>query len=530
MIPAPGGSGDRARILIVDDERANAQLLEAMLAPDGFLLDSASSGEAALAMLAAVRPDLVLVGGMTSGMDGYELVARIKGNRATRNIPVIIVTERDDHAELCVRVRNLLRRTAHGDFHDTYSGRLVGDLDPATADLIASERLYRSAFEAAPVGIGHIGLDGSWLRVNERLCELLGYSRDELLGMNAREFVEPEDVARQRAPFGRMTGGAPDRHVVDEQRFRRRDGTFVWARVNVSPHHDARGDAQHYIAVIDDITERRTLEAQERQSNTMDAIAQLASGVAHDFNNLLTVILGFAELVVADADVARGHGDDLGEIIKAAQRAAGLTKQLLAFSRQQMLHATPLDLNEVITEMAPTLGRLIGEHLEVSLALAPSLPLALVDRRQLEQIVTNLVVNARDAMAGRGKVTIETGCVELENSAFHEEPVIDGHYVMLAITDAGTGMTKETQRRLFEPFYTTKEIGQGTGLGLSTTYGIVRQSNGYVWVYSEPGRGTTFKVYLPLAAGDVSMPALGAAVIAPVPQLVIDERQALTAN
>ncbi len=248
----------------------------------------------------------------------------------------------------------------------------------------------------------------------------------------------------------------------------------------------------------------------------MDAIGRLASGVAHDFNNLLTVILGFAELVTADAAIASQHAKDLGEIIKAAQRATGLTKQLLAFSRQQVLHAAPLDVNGLITDMTGMLGRLIGEHIEVTLALAPELSLALADRGQLEQVVMNLVVNARDAMPDGGSVTIETADVELENSSFHEEAIVPGHYVMLAITDTGSGMTKETQRRLFEPFFTTKETGKGTGLGLSTTYGIVKQSKGYIWVYSELGRGTTFKVYLPRSNRDVPVPAVSPVVTAPV--------------
>ena len=181
-----------------------------------------------------------------------------------------------------------------------------------------------------------------------------------------------------------------------------------------------------------------------------------------------------------------------------------------------MLLAAPLDVNGLITDMTGMLGRLIGEHIEVTLALAPDLSLAFADRSQIEQVVMNLVVNARDAMPGGGSVTIETADVELENSSFHEETIMQGQYVMLAVTDTGSGMTKETQRRLFEPFFTTKETGKGTGLGLSTTYGIVKQSKGYIWVYSELGRGTTFKVYLPRSNGDLPVQAVSPAVIAPV--------------
>ena len=422
------------------------------------------------------------------------------------------LTKPVDRAELCVRVRNLLRLKAYGDYHDKYSQMLEGEVGSRTADLVESERLYRSTFDAAPVGIVHVGLDGQWLRVNQRLCDFLGYSREELQSPAVQELMQSEEVAGEAESFRQMAAGTLDRHVVDEKRYRRRDGSFVWARVNMSVHRDAGGQSQHFISVIEDITERRTLEAQIRQASKMDAIGRLASGVAHDFNNLLTVILGFAELLTADIAMPDKQAKDLGEIVKAAQRASGLTKQLLAFSRQQVLNAAPLDVNGLITDMTGMLSRLIGEHIEVALALAPNLSLALADRGQLEQVVMNLVVNARDAMPGGGTVTIETTDVDLENSSFHEETVMKGRYVMLAITDTGGGMTKETQRRLFEPFFTTKETGKGTGLGLSTTYGIVKQSKGYIWVYSEIGRGTTFKVYLPCSNRDVPLQALSPVV------------------
>jgi two-component system cell cycle sensor histidine kinase/response regulator CckA len=527
---------DRPRVLIVDDERLNRQLLEVMLAPEGFLLQSAATGEEALAIVAQEPPDLILLDVLLPGMDGYQVARKIKSTVATKNIPVIMVTELDDRdarmlglgagaedfltkpvdrAELCVRVRNLLRLKAYGDYHDKYSRMLEGEVGSRTVDLIESERLYRSTFDAAPVGIVHVGLDGRWLRVNQRLCDLLGYSHDELQSRGVHELIQSEEAAGEADSFRQMAVGTLDRHVIDEKRYRRRDGSFMWARVNMSVYRDAEDRSQHFISVIEDVTERRLLEAQVRQASKMDAIGRLASGVAHDFNNLLTVILGFAELMTADGAMADKPAKDLAEITRAAQRASGLTKQLLAFSRQQVLHAAPLDVNGLITEMTGMLGRLIGENIQVALDLAPNLSLALADRGQVEQVVMNLVVNARDAMPGGGSVTIETSDVELENSSFQEETAMRGRYVMLAITDTGSGMTKETQRRLFEPFFTTKATGKGTGLGLSTTYGIVKQSKGYIWVSSEPGRGTTFKVYLPCSNHDVVVEAVPPAVTAP---------------
>jgi two-component system cell cycle sensor histidine kinase/response regulator CckA len=537
MNPIDDFAVHRARVLIVDDEPHIRRLLEAMLAAEGYLILTAGSGDEALAIVAEQPPDLILLDIVMTGMDGYEVAERIKGNPATKNIPIIMLTAMDDHgarmlalsagaedfltksvdgAELCVRVRNLLRLKAYADYQDKHSQMLEAEVSSRTADLVDSERLYRSTFDAAPVGIVHVGLNGQWLRVNQRVCDLLGYPCEELQNVAVQGFVQAEQVAGEGEALRQMAEGTLDRHVVDEKRYRRRDGSSVWARVNVSVHRSAEGRPQHFIWVIEDITERRTLEAQVRQATKMDAIGQLASGVAHDFNNLLTVILGFSELLAADAVLVNKHGKDLGEIVKAAQRASGLTKQLLAFSRQQLLHAVPLDVNGLITEMTGMLGRLIGEHIEVALTLAPDLSLALADRSQLEQVVMNLVVNAKDAMPSGGRVTIETTDVQLENSAFHEEAIVPGPYVMLAITDTGSGMTKETQQRLFEPFFTTKATGKGTGLGLSTTYGIVKQSKGYIWVYSEPGRGTTFKVYLPRSNREALSPAVNPVVTAPV--------------
>jgi two-component system, cell cycle sensor histidine kinase and response regulator CckA len=516
------------RILIVDDERQNSQLLEVMLAAEGFIPSTAASGEEALAIIRDCPPDLILLDIMMPGMSGYDVASRIKSNAATRNIPIIMVTALDDRdarmlglnagaedfltkpvdrAELCVRVRNLLRLKAYGDYHGKYSELLEGEVGLRAADLVESERLYRTTFDTAPVGIVHVALTGKWLRVNQRLCELLGYTREDLQGPGAAAITQSEPVEGEEDALRLMATGALTAHVIEEKRYRRQDGNPLWARVNISLLRDASGQPQHFVEVIEDITERRTLEAQIRQAGKMDAIGRLASGVAHDFNNLLTVILGFAEILGTDVSISPDHAEDLREIVKAANRATALTKQLLAFGRQQVLVPSPLDLNAVIKDMTGMLGRLIGENIDVELVLGHDLAPAIADRGQLEQVIMNLVVNARDAMTAGGCLTIETTSVNLENSSFHDETVVNGRYVMVAISDTGGGMTNETQRRLFEPFFTTKDAGKGTGLGLSTTYGIVKQSKGYIWVYSEIGQGTTFKVYLPISAENAAAPA-----------------------
>jgi two-component system cell cycle sensor histidine kinase/response regulator CckA len=260
------------------------------------------------------------------------------------------------------------------------------------------------------------------------------------------------------------------------------------------------------VGVSTDVTERKLLEAQLRQGQKMEAIGQLAGGVAHDFNNLLTAILGYAKFAADGLAQDDQRRRDVEEVIKAAQRAASLTGQLLAFSRKQVLRATPVDLNQLVTGVSEMLRRLIGEHITLDVVSAPDLALVLADAGQLEQVVINLAVNARDAMGQGGRLTLETANVQLDNTAgLPDQTVVPGWYVMLAVVDTGIGMDAQTKRHLFEPFFTTKERGKGTGLGLATVYGIVKQSEGYIWAESEPGHGSVFRVYLPRAGRHVEL-------------------------
>jgi PAS domain S-box-containing protein len=384
----------------------------------------------------------------------------------------------------------------------------------ADAALVESERAYRSTFEGAPVGIAHVALNGRWLRVNRRLCEILGYSREELLALDIRSLLHPEDFAQEAQAFANVASGSLDRYH-GEKRFRRRDGTYVWTLLNVAVHRDEEDQPRYIIPIIDDITDRRTLEAQFRQAQKMDAVGQLAGGVAHDFNNLLTVILGFSELILDNPTIDEVGRRDVDQIAHSARLAAVLTSQLLAFSRRQTLEPRILDLNAVIAGMEGLLDRLLGEQVELATQLAPGLGRVSADQSQIEQVVMNLAVNARDAMPGGGIVRIETGNVDLDEVFVAAHPGANrGSHVMFAVTDTGVGMDRAMQARLFEPFYTTKEQGKGTGLGLATVYGVVKQSNGYIGVESELGRGSTFTVYLPGVTESVSRPVRESA---PVP-------------
>ena len=523
MKPHPTIVKGPATILIVDDEPNNVQLLRAMLAPDGFVLQTARSGEEALALVTAQAPDLVLLDIVMPGMNGFEVTKRLKADPRTRNVPIIIVTARSDQeaivlgltagaedvltnpvdrTELHMRVRNLLRLKAYGDYHDSYSQLLEGEVSARALALVESERLYRSTFEAAPVGIVHLSEQGHWLRVNQRMCTLLGFSGEELQNPEVQTLIHGKDDATAESELFRgLVAGELDRYVIAERRYLRSDGSFLWVRINASAHHDTASSSRYLISVFEDITERRMLEARLQQASKMDAIGGLAAGVAHDFNNLLSVILSYSELLgegLKDGDPMR---DDLGQISAAALSAVGLTRQLLAFGRQQVLQPKVTDLGEIVNRMEPMLKRVLGEDVELSVVGAARLGRILVDPGQMEQVLMNLVVNARDAMPRGGKLTIETVERELDGSfAAERGQVKPGPHVLLSVSDNGMGMDKQTQNRIFEPFFTTKEPGRGTGLGLATVFGIVQQSGGMIGVYSEPGSGTTFKMYFPVVS------------------------------
>jgi two-component system, cell cycle sensor histidine kinase and response regulator CckA len=352
--------------------------------------------------------------------------------------------------------------------------------------------------------IFHVDPDGHVVTWNAGAQRIKGYSEKEILGQHLRRFFPPEDVARGR-PDEELRDALLRGRLETEGWRVRKDGTRLWANVVVTALYDQAGKHAGYAKVTRDLTEQRRLEEQLRQAQKMEAIGRLAGGVAHDFNNVLSVVLSYSEMICDDVTLDEPLRADVDEIKRAALRATALTRQLLAFSRQQVLEAKVLNLKESIDGMVPMLRRLLGADIELTPLSASGLWNIMADPGQIEQIVMNLAVNARDAMPLGGKLTIETANVELDDeyaSAHHD--VRAGAYVMLGVSDTGTGMDAETQRRIFEPFFTTKEQGKGTGLGLATVFGIVKQSGGHIWVYSEPGMGTTFKVYFPRTSGAIA--------------------------
>jgi two-component system cell cycle sensor histidine kinase/response regulator CckA len=308
------------------------------------------------------------------------------------------------------------------------------------------------------------------------------------------------DVYRHAGEYERMIQlfGPVEEFKDVEAEWKRKDGTPITVRCSGRRVKDQSGVPAYFEFFAEDITERRVLERQLRMAQKMEAVGRLSGGIAHDFNNLLGVIIGYSQVVKKKLGKDNPLLSHVEEVEKAGQRAASLTKQLLAFSRQQVLTPAVLNLNAVVTEMGKMLPRLLGEDIEVTTALADDLGRVKADQGQIEQIIMNLAVNARDAMPEGGRLKIETANAELDKSFTREHPgSLVGRYVMLGVTDSGIGMSPETQAQIFEPFFTTKERGKGTGLGLATVYGVVKQSGGYIAVDSAPGKGASFKVYLP---------------------------------
>jgi two-component system cell cycle sensor histidine kinase/response regulator CckA len=366
------------------------------------------------------------------------------------------------------------------------------------------EEAFRDLFFYAPIGI-FIVQNRKFKMINPGFQKITGYSEDELLGKDCLTLATFEFKDKIRLNAVQMLKGK--RTSPYEYQFLTKGGEVRWAMESVTT--TSFNGKKSTIGYFMDITERRRLEDQLTRAQKMEAIGILAGGIAHDFNNLLTALLGYGELMKMDLDKNDPHYYYTEEIMRTATRGSTLTQQLLAFSRKQILQPRVISINTLVANMKRLLRRLIGEDIDLVTKIDPKLGPVRADKGQIEQIIMNLAINARDAMPQGGKLIIETGNAFLdENYEQRHLEVKPGPYVMLAVSDNGMGMDAGTQSHIFEPFFTTKKMGQGTGLGLATVYGIVRQSGGYIWIYSEPGQGTTFKIYLPRVeeALDVSEP------------------------
>jgi two-component system cell cycle sensor histidine kinase/response regulator CckA len=539
------------RALIVDDNPENLYLLRVLLQGHGYTVEEACNGLEALTKARSRPPNLVISDLLMPVLDGYTLLRQWRADERLRGIPFLVYTAtytepRDERLALALGadafivkpaepepfmaiINDVLAKARGGELQspsarpieeavllNEYNEVLVHKLEKKVLELERSNREMQQQIAERKRAEGLIRLlDMAIQNVSQGIVitdpkqshnpviyanagfeRITGYKADETLGRSCRFLQGTEtncDAAGQLSKAV-ASGSACEVEILNY----RKDGTPFWNALSLNPVHDPTGALACFVGVQNDVTERKDLEDQLRQAQRMEAVGQLAGGVAHDFNNLLTVINGYAHLSMAGLRSEDPLLANLEEIKKAGDRAAALTRQLLAFGRRQILQSRLLDLNAVVVDLSKMMGRLIGEHIQLKLKLAEGLGSVKADAGQIEQIILNLAVNARDAMPDGGKLTIETAKIDLDEEYVRRRlDASPGRQVMLAVSDTGSGMSEKVRLRVFEPFFTTKEPGKGTGLGLSTVYGIVKQSGGSIEVFSELGVGTTFKIYLP---------------------------------
>ena len=528
------------KILIVDDSNKNLYFLESLFKGSGYEVETAVNGQQALEKLNSAAFDLIISDILMPVMDGFELCRRVKTDERLKNIPFVFYTatytdKKDKELALSLGaskfvikpqepevflkiISDILKEAEKGKLKPEpvrledekkifklYNERLIKKLEQKMLDLerekkarekIEQEaRLLAHAVKSISESIFITDMLGKIIFVNESFLNTYGYSKDEVMnqpitliysGNNSKELFEEI--------FTRTKKGGWKGELYQKKK----DGADFPVLLSTSLIHDDNNEEFAMIFVSTDISEIRDLEEQFRQAQKMEAIGRLAGGVAHDFNNLLTVITGYSELLLMRLKKDDPIYQQLNQIKLAGRRAESLTRQLLAFSRKQVLQPVVLDIKRIIEDMNKMLHRLISENIELHTNLDPNLCHIKADPSQIEQIILNILINARDAMPFGGKITIEAKNIVFKQHFYWEDVEIKaGKYLMLVISDTGTGMDAETKKRIFEPFFTTKKEGKGTGLGLSTVYGIVKQSGGFINVYSEKGLGSAFKLYFP---------------------------------
>jgi PAS domain S-box-containing protein len=416
-------------------------------------------------------------------LDDREAIADTLGLRADGSIfPVELrgraITYQGQPARL-VRIRDLTQRRQ------------------IEATLNASEERFRATFEQAAVGIAHVAIDGGWLRVNQRLCEIVGYPHDELLKITFQQITHPDDLNTDLDYLNQVLAGRRENYAM-EKRYVRKDGAIVWANLTVSLVRGSDGDPAYFISIVEDIGARKLMEETLRQSEKLEAVGQLTSSIAHDFGNFLNVIKGNLQLL-EPYQIGRRPAEYLKSALAGADLAEKLIRQLLSFTRRQEPEFEPLDVNRLIGSIEDLLRRAAGDTVDFTMTLSPLECLTIGDGAQLESALFNLIANARDALADRtGKISVTTAIVSRADPKIGESPAVARDYVEIAVADNGHGMPPDVVARATEPFFTTKPVGAGTGLGLSQVARSVAQANGVTSIESSVGVGTTIRLFLPL--------------------------------
>jgi len=499
-------------ILIVEDEVIVAEDLASKVRRLGYdIAGVVDEGEKAVEMAGRLRPDLILMDIRLNGkMDGIEaagVIGRI------HDLPVIYLTAHSDddtlaRARLTGPFGYILKPFEEREL--TIQIEMALHKHWAEREVKKSEERFREAFEHAPVGMTINNLDGSFVYVNQAYCRMVGYSREQLLDevMSFQKLIHPDDLDDNMDALHRLLSGEIPAFFL-ERRCIRGDGDIIWVRASVSLRRDHAGNPIQIVRLVEDISPRKKAEEDLRQAQKMEAIGRLAGGVAHEFNNMLNVIIGYADILDARLERKSNLNQYVREIQTAARRSAEMARQLLAYSRKQMIRPIVINLNAVIENQKMMLRCLIRENIQIQFNPGSEIWPVRIDPSQIDQILANLMVNARDAITSTGDVMIATENVRIKPTDALPD-LSAGEYVRLTFSDTGIGMEKKVLERIFDPYFTTKEVGKGTGLGLATVYGIVKQNNGDILVESEPGRGTTFRIYLPKsrAEAEVEQPVI----------------------
>ena len=509
----------KPNILIVDDVPENLEVLSQLLMSQGYEPRPVPGGKLALSAAKADPPDLIILDINMPEMDGFDVCKHLKADVELKDIPVIFLTsftETEDKVkafsmggvdyitkpfrveEMCVRLETHLRLRRLQREVEKYSNHLENLVQDKTKEI----QFLATAIEQTGEAMCITNLEGVIQYVNPAFERVCGYTREEAIGKTPRIIYSGiHDKDFYLKLWETISGGNTwEGQIVNK----RKDGTLYTEAAIISPIRDKSGQIVNYVSVKRDITSHLRLQAMLNQAQKMEALGQLSGGVAHDFKNLLSIINGYSQMLVSNPDLKASVREQIQEILHAGESALSLTRQLLAFSRRQVIKAQSVDLNRIVSDINRMLRRLVRENIIIAMETNPELWRINADPGQLEQLMINLIVNARDAMPGGGKITVKTENVNLDGESISAHSVagmIPGSYVKLSVSDTGCGMDEKTREHIFEPFFTTKAEGKGTGLGLSTVYGIVKQSKGYIDVQSEAGKGATFNIYLPRYMG-----------------------------